>query len=52
MNSSNFTIYVPKARVEDKLVEKMATLAKKRDRSLSYLVIEAIDQYLEREGGK
>jgi len=49
LNTSNFTIYVPKARVEEKLVEKMQALAKKRDRSLSYVVIEAIEQYLERE---
>ncbi len=49
MNTSNFTIYVPKARVEEKLIEKMAALAKKQKRSLSYVVIEAIEQYLERE---
>lgn len=50
MNTSNFTIYVPRAKTEDKLMEKMAALAKKRDRSLSYVVIEAIEQYLSREG--
>ena len=48
MNTSNFTIYVPKARVEEKLIEQMQALAKKRDRSLSYVVIEAIEQYLQR----
>ena len=50
LNTSNFTIYVPRAKTEDKLMEKMAALAKKRDRSLSYVVIEAIEQYLSREG--
>jgi len=49
LNPSNFTIYVPRAKTEEKLIEKMQALAKKRDRSLSYVVIEAIEQYLERE---
>jgi len=49
VNQSNFTIYVPKAQTENKLMEKMAALAKKQKRSLSYVVIEAIEQYLERE---
>jgi len=43
------SIYVPKARLAERLVERLVALAERRDRSVNYLVVEAILQYLRRE---
>ena len=43
------SIYVPQKKMEEKPVERLMKLGKKRDRSVNYLVVEAILQYLERE---
>jgi predicted transcriptional regulator len=52
MNTSNFTIYVPKAKQEDNMMERMKALAVQQRRSLSFVCIEAIEQYLQREEKK
>ena len=44
------SIYVPQKKMEEKPVQRLMKLGKKRDRSVNYLVVEAILQYLEREG--
>lgn len=43
------SVYVPQAKLEERPVERLIALAEKRDRSVNYLVIEAILQYLVRE---
>ena len=43
------SIYIPQKKMEDRPVERLITLGEKRDRSINYLVVDAIIQYLERE---
>ena len=43
------SIYVPQTKIDQKPVERLIKLGQKRDRSVNYLVVEAILQYLDRE---
>lgn len=43
------SIYVPQKKMEEKPVERLLRLAEKRDRSVNYLVIDAILEYLKKE---
>ena len=43
------SIYVPQKSLSAKPVERLINLGKRRDRSVNYLVVEAILQYLDRE---
>jgi hypothetical protein len=43
------SIYVPKGKLADRPVERLIQLAEKKDRSVNYLVVEAIMEYLQRE---
>ncbi len=43
------SIYVPKNKTSERIVERLMRVGKKRDRSVNYLVVEAILQYLENE---
>ncbi len=46
---TTLSIYIPKAKSEKKPIQRLDRLAKKLDRSVNYLVVEAILQYLDRE---
>ena len=46
------SIYVPQKKMADKPVERLIRLSEKRDRSINYLVVDAILEYLKREEGK
>ena len=46
------SIYVPQKKQEEKPVQRLIKLGKKKDRSINYLVVEAILEYLGREEGK
>jgi len=46
------SIYIPQKKMEEKPVERLIKLGEKRDRSINYLVVDAILQYLEREENK
>ena len=46
------SIYVPQGKMAQKPVERLIKLSMKRDRSINYLVVEAIVQYLDREEKK
>jgi len=46
------SIYVPKNKVEHRPIERLAKLAEKQDRSVSYLAVEAILDYLKEEETK
>jgi len=46
------SIYIPQKKQEEKPVERLIKLGDKRDRSVNYLVVEAILEYLKREEGK
>lgn len=43
------SIYVPQSKIGKRPVERLIALGGKRDRSVNYLVVEAILQYLDRE---
>ena len=46
------SIYIPQKKMEERPVERLIRLGEKRDRSINYLVVDAILQYLEREEKK
>ncbi|MFC2099642.1 hypothetical protein ACFLSF_02295 [Candidatus Bipolaricaulota bacterium] len=46
------SIYIPQRAQKRRPVQRLIKLGEKRDRSVNYLVIEAILEYLEREEGK
>ncbi len=46
------SIYVPKNKVQHRPVERLIVLGEKLDRSVNYLVVEAILGYLKREEKK
>jgi len=46
---TTLSIYVPKSKLDRKPIERLERLAKRFDRSINYLVVEAILQYLDRE---
>lgn len=46
------SIYIPQRKMDEKPVERLMRLGQKRDRSVNYLVVEAIVQYLDREENK
>jgi len=46
------SIYVPQKKMAEKPVERLIRLSEKRDRSINYLVVDAILQYLKREESK
>ncbi len=48
---ATITIYLPQKHQESQVLERLQKLAKKRDRSVNYLAVQAILQYLEQEEG-
>ena len=46
------SIYIPQAKIAKKPVERLIALGKNRDRSINYLVVEAMLSYLDREEKK
>ena len=50
--TDKLSIYIPQSKMAQNPVERLVKLGEKRDRSVNYLVVEAIMQYLKREEGK
>lgn len=46
------SIYIPQKKMAEKPVERLIHLSERRDRSINYLVVDAILQYLNREEKK
>lgn len=46
------SIYIPQSKIGQKPVERLIRLGEKKDRSVNYLVVEAILEYLIREERK
>ncbi len=46
------SIYIPQKKMEKKPVERLIRLGEKLDRSVNYLVVDAILKYLDREEKK
>jgi predicted transcriptional regulator len=49
---TTLSIYIPKSKLDRKPIERLERLAKRVDRSINYLVVEAILQYLDRADKK
>lgn len=49
---TTLSIYIPKSKLEKKPIERLDKLGERVDRSINYLVVEAILQYLDREEKK
>jgi predicted transcriptional regulator len=43
------SIYVPQEKLKEQPIERLMKLAKERDRSVNYLVVQAILEFLKRE---
>ena len=43
------SIYIPQRKMLEQPIERLIKLGEKRDRSVNYVAVEAILQYLERE---
>jgi len=46
------SIYIPQPKMGEKPVQRLMKLADRKDRSINYLVVEAILEYLKREERK
>ena len=46
------SIYIPQKKMKEKPVEWLIRLSEKLDRSINYLVVEAILEYLKKEEAK
>jgi len=46
------SIYIPQSKMAQKPVQRLIKLGDRKDRSVNYLVVEAILQYLKREERK
>ena len=46
------SIYIPQSKIDQKPVERLIRLGNKKDRSINYMVVEAILEYLKREETK
>lgn len=52
MPMDKLSIYVPQDKRQYRLIERLSKLAKKRDRSVNYLVVQAIMEFVDREEKK
>jgi len=43
------SIYIPQKKMQERPVERLIKLSEKRDRSVNYLVVDAVVQYLDRQ---
>ena len=50
--TDKLSIYIPQKKMAEKPVERLIKLAEKRYRSINYLVVDAVLQYLAREENK
>lgn len=48
MREDQFTVYIPNEQQKEHLPDRLQGLGKRRDRSLNYLIIKAIEEFLER----
>lgn len=46
---ATITIYLPQKHQNEQVLERLQKLAQKRDRSVNYLAVQAILEYLEKE---
>ena len=44
-----FSVYIPVGRVKERIIPRLIEIGKARKRSVNWICIEAIDEYLERQ---
>lgn len=49
---TRISIYVPKDKQKEKPLERLFKMGQKQDRSLNYMIIQAVQDYVEREEKK
>lgn len=49
MRRDKLSIYIPQEKLKERPIEQLMKLAKDKDRSVNYLVVKAILDFLERE---
>ncbi|MEE8593430.1 MAG: hypothetical protein V3T03_04820 [Candidatus Bipolaricaulota bacterium] len=47
--TDKLSIYIPQGKIANQPVERLIRLGKKKDRSVNYLVVEAIIEFLDKE---
>ena len=50
--TDKLSIYIPHKKMAEKPVERLMKLSERKDRSINYLVVEALLEYLKREEKK
>jgi len=48
-NESGFSIYIPEAKRDRQYAERLIKIGAQRDRSVNYLLVEALGEYLKRQ---
>ena len=48
VNEDKLSVYIPKPKRGDGLITRMRKIGKRLDRSVNYLIVEAIREYVER----
>jgi len=43
------SVYISRAKAKERPIQRLTHLARQRDRSVNYLIVEAILEYLDRE---
>jgi predicted transcriptional regulator len=46
------SVYISRTKAKECPIERLVKLARERDRSMNYLIVEAILEYLDREEGE
>ncbi len=49
LSAHTLSVYIPVRRLQDRIIKRLTALAKKRDRSVNCLVMQAITEFLDRE---
>jgi len=49
MRENAISVYISKTKAQQQPMERLAKLAKEKDRSVNYLIVEAILDFLDRE---
>ena len=44
-----FSVYIPKRKLGDRIVERIITLGDRRQRSVNFICVQAIEEYLSRQ---
>jgi len=48
-NECAFSIYIPRDKRDNRYLERLIKIGARRDRSVNYLLVEALDEYLKSE---